>query len=222
MRSLLRTYDPRLLRDVALVCLADGVIGISFGAIAVAGGMPAWIPVAMSLLVFAGAAQFSAVGILLAGGSPLAAAATGLLLNTRTAPLSLAIADSLGTSRPARLLGAHLITDETAAFALAEPEPARRRGVFWLSGLALFTVWNVCVLAGALAGDALGDTDALGLDAAYPAVLLALTLPALRDPGTRRAAVLGAAIALAATPFLPSGLPVLLALAGLLALRRPS
>src|SRR5215475_1405413 len=98
MRSLYRTIDPakrttragwvldrQLIRDVVLVCLADGVVGVSFGAIAVAGGLPVWVPVVMSLLVFAGSAQFSTVGVLVAGGGPLAAAATGLLLNTRTA-----------------------------------------------------------------------------------------------------------------------------------------
>ncbi|WP_432012255.1 AzlC family ABC transporter permease [Streptomyces cucumeris] len=222
MRSLYRTHAPRLLRDVAMVCLADGVIGASFGAITVAGGLPAWLPVVMSLVVFAGAAQFSAVGVLLAGGSPLAAAATGLLLNTRTVPFSLALTDSLGSGRAARMLGAHLITDETAAFALAEDDPARRRATFRLSGLTLFITWNLGVLAGSLVGTALGDPGALGLDAAYPAVLLALTLPALRDPRTRRAALTGAALALAATPFLPPGLPVLLALAGVLTAGRPS
>ncbi|MCP9210338.1 AzlC family ABC transporter permease [Streptomyces sp. NEAU-Y11] len=222
MRSLYRTYDPRLLRDVAMVCLADGVIGASFGAITVAGGLPAWLPVVMSLVVFAGAAQFSAVGVLLAGGSPLAAAATGLLLNTRTVPFSLALTDSLGSGRAARMLGAHLITDETAAFALAEDDPARRRTTFRLSGLTLFITWNLGVLAGSLVGTALGDPGALGLDAAYPAVLLALTVPALRDPRTRRAVLTGAALALAATPFLPPGLPVLLALAGVLTAGRPS
>ncbi|MGW1889250.1 AzlC family ABC transporter permease [Streptomyces sp. NPDC002004] len=209
--------DRRLLRDVALVCLADGVVGVSFGAIAVAGGLPAWLPVLMSLVVFAGAAQFSTVAILLAGGGPLTAAATGLLLNTRTAAFSLAVSDVLGPGRAARFLGAHLVTDETAAFAFAQPDPARRRRAFWLSGLALFAVWNVCVLGGALAGSALGDTDALGLDAAYPAVLLALVLPALRDDrDTRRAALAGSAVALAAAPLLPPGIPVLLALTGLL------
>ncbi|MGP3923384.1 AzlC family ABC transporter permease [Streptomyces sp. 8N616] len=220
MRSLLRTQDRGLLRDVALVCLADGVIGISFGAIAVAGGLPVWLPVVMSLVVFAGAAQFSAVGILLAGGGPVAAVAAALPLNTRIVPFSLAVTDVLGKGRSSRLFGAHLITDETAAFALAQPDPARRKAAFWISGLGLFVTWNICVLAGALAGKAVGDTGAFGLDAAYPAVLLALVLPTLGDAGTRRAALLGAAVALAATPVLPPGLPVLLALAGLLAARR--
>ncbi|GGN85806.1 hypothetical protein GCM10011579_077000 [Streptomyces albiflavescens] len=217
------TADRGLLRDVALVCLAGGVVGVSFGAIAVAGGLPVWVPVVMSLVVYAGSAQFSAVGILLAGGGPFAAAATGLLLNTRTAAYSLAVADIIGRRRATRLIGAHLVTDETVAFALAQPDPRRRRAAFWISGVGLFVSWNLCVLGGALAGSALGDTGTYGLDAAFPAVLAALVLPALRgDAGVRRAALAGAAVALAVTSVVPAGVPVLLALAGLLVARRPA
>ncbi|MGW7608248.1 AzlC family ABC transporter permease [Streptomyces sp. NPDC054766] len=219
LRTPLLTHDSRLLRDVALVCLAGGVVGVSFGAIAVAGGLPIWLPVVMSLLVYAGSAQFSAVGILLAGGGPFAAAATGLLLNTRTAAFSLAVADVIGRGRFTRWIGAHLVTDETVAFTLAQPDPARRRAAFWISGLGLYASWNLCVLLGALAGSALGDTGRYGLDAAFPAVLVALVLPALRgDTGVRRAALAGAAAALALTPFVPVGVPVLMALTGLLLL----
>ncbi|MFJ4688040.1 AzlC family ABC transporter permease [Streptomyces sp. NPDC088789] len=225
MRSLFRTppwkspgsrWDTRLVRDASLVWLASGVVGVSFGAISVAGGLPVWVPVVMSLVVYAGSAQFSAVGVLLAGGGPVAAAATGLLLNTRTVAFGLAVADVLGRGRVARLLGAHLVTDETVAFALAQQDPGRRRAAFWISGLGLFAVWNIGVLAGALAGGALGDTARYGLDAAFPAVLVALVLPTLRkDPAVRRSALLGAGLALAVTPLVPAGLPVLLALAGL-------
>ncbi|MFF3940713.1 AzlC family ABC transporter permease [Streptomyces phaeofaciens] len=223
MRSLQRTTrasetpsPSRLVRDSSLVWLASGVVGLSFGAISVAGGLPVWVPVVMSLVVYAGSAQFSTVGVLLAGGGPFAAAATGLLLNTRTAAFSLAVADLLGPGRAARLLGAHLVTDETVAFALAQPDPARRRAAFWISGLGLFAVWNAGVAVGALAGTALGDTAVYGLDAAFPAVLVALVLPSLRaDARLRRPVALGALLALAATPFVPAGIPVLLALAGL-------
>jgi 4-azaleucine resistance transporter AzlC len=212
-----RTPPLDLVRDASLVWLAGGIVGVSFGAIAVAGGLPVWVPVVMSLVVYAGSAQFSAVGVLLAGGGPLAAAATGLLLNTRTAAFSLAVADTLGKGRLARLAGAHLVTDETVAFALAQSDPVRRRTAFWVSGLGLFAVWNLGVLVGALAGDALGDTARYGLDAAFPAVLVALVLPTLRaDPAVRRSAALGACVALALTPATPAGVPVLLALAGLL------
>ena len=215
MSSFWRTPGRATLRDIALVCVADALVGASFGALAVSGGLPTWVPVAMSLLVFAGGAQFAAIGVALAGGAPLAAVATGLILNARHLPFGLAVADVLSGPRWTRLLGSHLMTDETVAFTLRHDDPARRRATYWLCGAALFVVWNASVVLGALAAHAIGDVTALGLDAAFPAVLLALVLPALADRPTRRAALLGVLIALAATPFLPPGAPVLLSLLAL-------
>ena len=217
MRMPWRTTESALLRDVALVCLADGIVGVSFGAIAVAGGLPWWVPVVMSLLVFAGGAQFAAVGVVLAGGSPLAAVAAGAVLNTRLFPYGLAVADVTAGHWWVRLLGAHVTTDESVAFALRHDDPARRRSAFWACGVTLFTVWNVAVLLGVLAGSMVTNTAAFGLDATFPAVLLALALPTLADRRTRTAAFSGAATAVALTPFLPAGLPVLAALSGLAA-----
>jgi predicted branched-subunit amino acid permease len=213
--------DRPLLRDIGLVCLADGVVGVSFGAIAVSGGQPAWVPLAMSPGVFAGGAQFAALSIVLGGGGLAAAVLAGLVLNARLLPFGFAVADVLDLRWPARLAGSHLLVDESVAFALAQRDPARRRATFLTCGALLFVAWNLGTVAGVLAGRAVGSPGALGLDAASPMVLLALVLPALREPRTRRAALLGAAIALAAAPFLPGGLPVLLALLGLVALGRP-
>jgi predicted branched-subunit amino acid permease len=221
MRSFWRTLDRPLLRDIALVALADGVVGVSFGAIAVSGGLPAWVPLAMSPAVFAGGAQFAALYIALGGGGALAAVVAGLVLNARLLPFGFAVADVLDLPWPARLLGSQLLTDESVAFTLLQRDPVRRRAAFFVCGVLLFVVWNVGTLLGVLAGRAVGNPDALGLDAASPMVLLALVLPALREPRARRAALVGAAVALAATPFLPAGLPVLMALIGLVTLGRP-
>ena len=246
-----------LARDVTLVCLADGLVGLSFGATAVAGGLPWWVPVAMSVLVFAGGSQIAAVGVVLAGGSPFAAVAAGAVLNTRLFPYGLAVADvvgPMGGSDPVRddasdrgaagasgaagtvgtagagpairrwlirLLGAQVITDESVAFALRQTDPARRRAAFWTCGLSLFGAWNVAVLLGVLAGSVVRNTNAFGLDATFPAVLIALALPALAELRTRVSAGTGAVIAVALTPVLPAGLPVLAALAGLAAGWRP-
>ncbi|MEU4114523.1 AzlC family ABC transporter permease [Kitasatospora sp. NPDC028055] len=209
------------LRDIALVCVADALVGASFGAISVSGGLPLWVPTALSVLVFAGGSQFAAVGIVLSGGGVLAAVTTGLVLNARLLPFGFAVADVLQGPWWQRLFGAQMLTDESAAFALQQHEPRRRRAAFWVCGVSLFVVWNVAVLLGGLAGGLIGDTDALGLDAAFPAVLLALVLPSLADRATRTAAVVGAVVAVAATPFVPGGLPVLLALVGLLFAGRP-
>jgi 4-azaleucine resistance transporter AzlC len=216
-RSVWRTIDRELVRDVAAVAGAVLMVGVSFGAIAVAAGESPWIAVLMSLVVFAGAAQFMAVGVVAAGGSAVAAVLAGLLLNARHLPFGLAIADTLGRGWASRMVGSHLMVDESVAFAVAQRDPQRARAAYWTCGVTLFVSWNVGVLAGALAGQAVGDTDALGLDAAFPAGLLALTLPSLNRPGPVRAALVGTVIALVTTPLLPAGLPVLLALLGVFA-----
>jgi 4-azaleucine resistance transporter AzlC len=218
MRSIWRTLGRRLARDIALVCLADLIVGVSFGAITIASGLPMWLPMLLSVVVFAGAAQFIFVGIVASGGNPFAAMAAGLLVNGRHVPFGFAVADVFGRGLGRRLIGSHLMVDETVAFALAQSDQRRRRAAFWACGLALFVCWNVGVLLGAAGGALVDDTDALGLDAAFPAVLLALVLPSLRERGgVRLPALAGALVALAAAPFLPAGLPVLLALVGILA-----
>lgn len=215
MRSLWRTVALAPVRDISLVCLADGIVGLSFGAISVAGGLPAWVPIAMSLVIFAGGAQFSAVAVVLAGGGPVAAVVAGLVLNARLLPFGFAVADILDRGWWRKLAGSLLVIDESVAFALAQREPKRRSAAFWTTGISLYIIWNIAVFAGTYAGHALADTNAFGLDAAFPAVLFALVLPMLRSKGMARPAVVGSLIALAATPFLPPGVPVLLALLGL-------
>ncbi|GLY37499.1 branched-chain amino acid ABC transporter permease [Amycolatopsis sp. NBRC 101858] len=217
MRSIWRTLDRGLARDIALVCLADCLVGVSYGAIAVSSGFPLWLPMLMSLLVFAGASQFMFIGIVAAGGNPFAAVLAGLLANARHLPFGFAIGDVLGKRWPARLAGSHLMIDESVAFALAQREAGRRRAAYWACGIGLFACWNLGVVAGAFAGSVISDTDVFGLDAAFPAVLLALVLPSLRDRATRLPVLVGVVAALVTTPFLPAGLPVLLALAGVVA-----
>jgi 4-azaleucine resistance transporter AzlC len=222
MSSIWRTLDRETLRAIALVCLADAIVGASFGAIAVSGGLPLWVPIVMSVVIFAGGAQFAAAAVLVAGGSPAAAVAAGLVLNARLLPYGFAVADVAGRYWWTRLIGAHVITDESVAFTLRQPDPRKRRAAFWTCGLGLFLCWNASCLLGALAGATLPNPGSFGLDAAFPAVVLALVLPSLADRSTRNAALVGAVIAVAVTPVLPAGLPVLLSLAGLaLVIRKP-
>ena len=244
MGSIYRTLAGGTLRDIALACLAVWFIGLSYGAIAVASGFPLWVPAAQSVLVLAGASEFLFIGIVAAGGNPFAAALAGLLVNARHLPYGLALPDMTGpdTTGPGttgpdttgpdmtgrgwrhvsgrdwrrRLLGSHVMNDESVAFALAQEDLPRQRAAYWACGLGVLLCWPAGAILGALIGRAIGNTDAFGLDAMFPAVILALIVPALRDRVTVRAALIGAAIALATTPFLPAGLPVLLALAGVL------
>ena len=191
MSSIYRTLAGGTLRDIALACLAVWFIGLSYGAIAVASGFPLWVPAAQSVLVLAGASEFLFIGIVAAGGSPIAAALAGLLVNSRHLP-----------------------------YGLAQPDLPGKRAAYWACGLGVLACWPGGAVLGGLIGSALHDTSAFGLDAMFPAVILALIVKDLRDARTLRAALAGAAIALVATPFLPAGLPVLLALAAVLLLVR--
>lgn len=213
MRTFYRTLDRALVRDASAIAAAAAMIGLSYGAISIAEGMPWWLPSAMSILVFAGGSQFIAVG-LLAAGNPIAAILGGLLINVRHLPFGLAVGGFTG--RP-RLLAAHLLIDENTAFALAQERTELRRQAYWLVGSFLFVSWNLGTILGVLLGSAVSDPDVFGLDAAFPAGLLALILPSLRDRTTRIAACCGAVLAVASTPVLPAGLPVLVALLGVFA-----
>ncbi|MBZ4395129.1 AzlC family ABC transporter permease [Myxococcus sp. MISCRS1] len=218
--------DRVLVRDVGAVALASGVVGVSFGALAVAAGMSVWMALFMSVVVFAGGAQFVVVGMVAAGGSPAAAVVAGLLLNARHLPFGLAVADLLGKRWSTRLLGAHLMVDESVAFALSQREPGRRRAAYWLCGGMLFVGWNTGVVLGGWAGRVVGSSESLGLDAAFPACMVALLLPSLLPPReqdaeagareraakARQVALVGALIALVLTPWLPMGLPVILSI----------
>ncbi len=222
LRSLVATLGRSTLHSILLVCLADALVGMSFGAINTSHGFQLWNPVAMSLLVFGGAAQFAAVGVVLSGGSAIAAVVAGLLLNSRLLPYGLAVSDALSDTWWQRLLGAQVITDESVAFAIAERDRRRRQAAFWATGVGLIGFWTLATAAGAVLGRVVPDTDRFGIDAMFPAVMLALVLPALARPGIRLAALVGAAIAVGTSPYLPGGLPVIVSLAALVLVRRPA
>jgi branched chain amino acid efflux pump len=202
-------------RDALALALAVGVVGVSFGALATAAGVPMPLTIAMSLLVLAGGAQFLAVAVIAAGGSPLAAVAGGLLLNMRHLPFGLAVANVVGDRWPARVLGAHILIDESVAFTRARGRGARARRAYWTCGILLATLWNAGTVLEVLAGSTIPDPRVFGVDAAFPAALLALLLPALRRPDARRVGLAAAVLAVATTPFLAPGLPVLTGLLGL-------
>lgn len=221
MRSLYRTLTRDDLTDVLALTAAVGVVGASFGALAAAAGVSLPMAVAMSVFVLSGGSQFLAVSVIAAGGGVLPAVLGGLLLGARHLPYGLAMAPVVGRSWPARLVGAHLLIDEVVAFSRARGSGRRGRAAYWACGIALVTFWTAGTVAGVLAGSAVPDTAAFGIDAAFPAALVALLFPALRGAArARRAGLAGAAVALAATPLLAAGLPVLTGLLGVAAAGR--
>ena len=207
-------------RAVAPLVPAVLAFGVSFGVLAQAAGVGAAASILMSLTTFAGSSQFAIVSVLGAGGGAVAASGRPSCSTRATAPMALAAAPAFRGGRLRRLLESQLLVDESWALAQSNGEFDRR--IMIGAGLGLYAAWNAGTAIGVLAGDSLGDPATLGLDAAFPALFLALLVPLLRNRDALAAAALGAGIALALTPFTPAGVPLIAATAGCLAgLRRP-
>jgi 4-azaleucine resistance transporter AzlC len=208
------TVRPSRVRDgvraILPLAMAVPAFGLSFGVLATAAGMGKLSPIIMSATTFAGSAQFAAASVLDADGTVAAAIVAAILLNARYAPMSIAVAPGFSGPWWRRLLESQLIVDESWALA------ARGGGRFDVpvligAGLVLYPVWVLSTTLGVLAGDLVGDPARFGLDAAFPALFLALLVPMIRTRRALAAALLGGAIALALIPVAAPGVPIIAA-----------
>ena len=196
------------------VSIATGAYALSFGALSIAAGLDLWQTSALSLLVFSGGSQFAFVGVIGAGGIPAVAAATSTFLGVRNGFYGVALAPVLRPWRGWRSWwGTQVTIDESTAVAIAQPEhdaEARRAG-FWWTGVGVYVLWNAITILGALLGQRVPDPSAWGLDAAAGAAFLGLVWPRLADRRALAVAAVASAIALALTPFVPAGVPIMVA-----------
>lgn len=202
-----------IIHNSVAIGIAVGIYGLSFGALAVAGGFAIWQAMVLSLVMFTGGSQFAYVGVVTAGGSAVAAAGAALLLGARNTLYGVAVRPMLDLRGWQRPFAAHLTIDESTAMALANEDPTEPRAArtaFWATGIAVFAGWNIATLVGALGAASLGDPARWGLDAMVPAAFLALLWPRLTSRNAITVALAAGALAIVTTPFLPPGLPVLL------------
>lgn len=163
----------------------------------------------LSLLMFSGGSQFAFIGVIAAGGAPAAAITSAWLLGIRNGFYALRMAPVLGISGIKKLAAAQLTIDESNAVSASEAELRRQKAGFWVTGVSVFVFWNLATFLGAILGDLLGDPAAWGLDAAAAAAFLALLWPRLKEMPLIALVAFIAAIGL--SPFLPPGVPVLIA-----------
>lgn len=214
-----RDRRRQVLRQSLSVGLATGAYGVSFGALSVAAGLDIWQTQALSLLLFSGGSQFAFVGLLAGGAqSAPAAIATSTLLGVRNGLYGLQVARMLHVRGVRRAVAAQLTIDESTAVGVGQPEERAGRLGFWATGIAVFVLWNLMTLVGAIAGDAMGDPRAYGLDAAAAAAFCGLLWPRLKTADAFAIAALAACTAVLLAPHAAPGIPVLTAaLAALLA-----
>jgi branched chain amino acid efflux pump len=200
----------QIIRAVVGIGVYAGAFGVTFGAVAVTAGLSVIQAVAMSLVMFTGASQFALVGILAAGGAPLAGLSAALLLGLRNAFYGVPVTQIVRPTGWRRLWTAHFVIDETTAMAVGQPTRRAGRYAFWATGVTLYALWTSGTLAGALLGSGI-DTSALGLDAAAPAIFLALLWPQLSQDRARTVAIAAIVVTLGLGPVAPAGVPIVAA-----------
>ena len=195
---------------------ASASFGIAYGILASTVGMGSLAPIVMSATTFAGSAQFAAASVLDDGGSVVAAVVAAVLLNARYLAISVSIAGAFEGSRLRRLFESQLIVDESWAVAQRGGGRIDRR-ILVAAGLLLYPCWVGATALGVFGGGLLGNPERLGLDAAFPALFLALLVSVVMTRREIAAALAGGAVALVLLPFARPGVPVIAASAVCLA-----
>jgi len=193
------------------VAVPVGLYGAAFGAASISAGLDLLQTVALSSILFSGASQFAIVGVIGSGGGAIAAILASALLGIRNGFYALRMAPLLEAQGLRRLIAAHITIDEATAVALAQDQEDRnlvRKG-FWFTGIGVFIFWNLFTIVGALSASILEDPSKWGLDSAVPAAFLALLWPQLTSRRLRIIALLAMVMALALSPFLAAGLPII-------------
>jgi 4-azaleucine resistance transporter AzlC len=199
-------------RAAAPIAIAVIPFGASYGIMARDAGMGIVAPILMSVTTFAGSAQFAVASVLGSGGAVAAAIVAAVLLNLRYLAIGVSVAPALRGRAARRVAEAQLAVDES--WAVAQREGRVDRGRLLGAGSVLMAAWLSGTVAGVLGGSALGDPADYGLDAMFPALFLALLVGQLDGRRAWVSALAGGLVALALTPFVPPGLPIVAAVLG--------
>ncbi|OFW67177.1 MAG: branched-chain amino acid ABC transporter permease [Actinobacteria bacterium RBG_16_68_21] len=197
--------------DIAPILIGVFPFGVIAGVAAVEAGLRTLQALAVSPIVFAGAAQLASIDLIGHDAAPVVIVLTALVINSRMAMYSAALAPELpGLGRWRTIVGAYLLTDQAFAVSIVR-FAEKNEGVdlkfayYFGAAISLWTVWQISTVIGVVVGR--GVPEEWSLDFAIPLVFIALVFPAVKDRGTRVAAVVAA---VAASSF--TGLPLHLGL----------
>ncbi len=210
-----RSGNTTHLRRSELVALATSYLvgGISVSLVVANAGTPEWLVVVAAVVMYSATGELALVSVLAAGGSPVTGVVSGLLVSARFGILAVSLSARLRTvaSVPERVLAAFCVVDPTVAVAMRESADRDARRTYWRTSIWMGGGWVLGTLLGVVIGSVIPDPSAWGLDAVIPASLIAILGTPLRTRDGAVAAVGAAIVALVLTPFVPAGLPVLLA-----------
>ncbi len=190
------------MRDCSPLVLGAVPFGIIFGTLAIQNGLTLGQTMALSLIVFAGSAQFVAVGLFAAGATPEVLILTTFVVNLRHILYAATLAPKTRHLSPAvRALMAFILTDESFAVSSArytsDRDPEYRHFYYFGASLLMYVNWQLCSLLGALFGSAMQGAADWGLDFAMPVAFIGMLVPYLRTVSVSVAVVTASFVSVA-------------------------
>ena len=170
--------------------------------------------IAAAGIVLSATSELAYIAVRDVGGSVVAALIAGWVVASRFGLLAAGLGARINVGRVHRGLAALNALDPNVGVAIQQPEPSQViRAYWWVTG-ALHLGWWVGTFAGVFLGNFIGDADRLGLDAVFPALLLAIIANLLRQRPGFVAALVGGVVCASLMPFAPAGVPIILSLLG--------
>jgi 4-azaleucine resistance transporter AzlC len=199
--------------DIAALVLASMVIGVAVTGIMTEVGTSAWVVMAAASLAYSGTGELAYASVIASGGTLVPALVASLLVSSRFGLLAMSMMNRWPASRLERVGISHVASEPAVAAALEAGQHSQRaaRRAFWQLAFWLAIGWVAGSALGLLLGDVVGDTRRIGLDAVFPASFVGAVVISFRRLDTAAAALGGAVVAVALTPLLPAGAPVLIA-----------
>lgn len=206
---------PRLsVADFATMAITFFSLGVTLQVVLIDNGTSAMRAFVASAVIFSATSQFAYLAVIDAGGGEWAAILAGVIVATRFGILAVSLTPRLPDGTLRRVAAALNAFDPNVAIAVQRPTAAGVEREFWRTTAGMYLGWFIGIGVGTFLGDVLGDTQRLGLDAVFPAALLAIIGNLLRTADGRVAGIAGGLLCLALLPFAPAGLPIILSLGG--------
>jgi predicted branched-subunit amino acid permease len=200
--------QPRF-SDYATLAFTYFAVGVTVSVAMIDAGVSVPTTLGAALVVYSATSELAFLAVKGAGGSAVVGVLSGWLVASRFGLLAVSLGARYRGGTMERTAAAINSFDPNVGLAVQQPQPAPLRAVFWKVTAALMVGWWAGSLVGVYLGDIVGDGRAWGLDAVFPAALVAIIGSLVRRRDGLTAALAGAGICCVLIPIVPGGLPIL-------------
>lgn len=200
--------------DLVALALTFFALGVTTNVVVLDRVGSVGLTIGAALIVNSATSEFAYIAVRDAGGSELTAIVAGWVVASRFGLFAVSLGARLRVGSTHRAAAAVMSFDPNVTLAVQQHDAARVVAVFWRVTAAMFAGWILGTFVGAGLGNVLGDADRFGLDAVFPAALLAIIGNLLRRGDGALAAAVGGGLCLLLIPIAPAGVPIIASLAG--------